>query len=403
MIIASTIGQIFEPLFKLIAELLAVFYALTPNYAIAIALLTLAVMVVTAPLTIKSTKSMVAMQRLAPELKKIQQKYKGDRQQLNEEMMKLYRENNVSPAGGCLPMLIQMPVFIILYDVIRGLTNTITVHHHIVPAPRYIGHQTLLYKNLYHSAGKMVSFGVDLAKSVIAHHHSLGSAAPYWVMFVAAIVLQYLQINQINRRNPQLAQTNPQAQMMQKYMPIMFAVFYLYFPAGVVVYFIVSSLSRIAIQEGLFRFGMIPTGAPSGSDDLAGAKSSAGSSAPRRPTLLDRFADLQKKYAPAPPPAPLPPPRREPSSQGGAAGGTTRGGGSSGSNRGSNPQKPKSSGNRSGQKAAGGSSGGKESTSSGKAGGRVGDSNGTRSANGDGPPKATAHPRSKDKRERRAR
>jgi YidC/Oxa1 family membrane protein insertase len=303
MILASTIGQIFQPLFRIMAEILSFFYALVPNYAVAITLLTLAVMAVTAPLTVKSTRSMVAMQRLAPELKKLQQKYKGDRQQLNEEMMKLYREHNVSPAGGCLPMIIQIPVFIILYDVIRGLTNTIRVRGRVVPAPRYIAHSTLLYHNLLHAGGKMESFGINLAVSVLAHHASLTSALPYWGLLLAAIAFQYLQINQINRRNPQLAQANPQAQMMQKYMPILFAVFYLYFPAGVTVYFVVSSLSRIAIQEVLFRTGLIPSG--TGPVTRTQAKK-------RRPSLFEKLADMQKRITPQPPPPPTPPVRRPP-------------------------------------------------------------------------------------------
>ena len=66
------------------------------------------------------------MQALAPEMKKLQQKYKGDRVQLNEEMMKLYKEHHVNPASGCLPLLLQMPAFFILYSVIRGMTNTVT-------------------------------------------------------------------------------------------------------------------------------------------------------------------------------------------------------------------------------------------------------------------------------------
>ncbi|HYA69285.1 MAG TPA: membrane protein insertase YidC, partial [Acidimicrobiales bacterium] len=125
VLLASTIGNIFKPLYEAMAWLLAFFYRIVPNYAVAIALLTIFVMAVTAPLTIKSTKSMAAMQRLGPELKKIQQKYKGDRNRLNEEMMKLYKEHGVNPAGGCLPMLLQFPVFIVLYGVIRGLTNTV--------------------------------------------------------------------------------------------------------------------------------------------------------------------------------------------------------------------------------------------------------------------------------------
>ena len=125
-VLGSTLGNIFKPLYDLMGTIIAFFYALIPNYAVAIALLTVVVMIVTAPLTVKSTKSMVAMQRVSPEMKKLQQKYKGDRQTLNEEMMKLYKEHGVNPAGGCLPMLAQFPVFIILYGVIKGLANTIT-------------------------------------------------------------------------------------------------------------------------------------------------------------------------------------------------------------------------------------------------------------------------------------
>ena len=91
-------------MFDLIATILAWFYDLIPNYAVAIALLTLSVMVLLTPLTLKGTKSMLAMQRLQPEMKRIQQQYKGDRQKLNEELMKFYQENKINPLGGCLPL-----------------------------------------------------------------------------------------------------------------------------------------------------------------------------------------------------------------------------------------------------------------------------------------------------------
>ena len=76
------------------------------------------------PVTVKSTKSMIAMQRLQPEMKKLQAKYKGpeNRELLNAEMMKLYKENGTSPFGACLPSLLQMPFLIVLYSLIRGLS-----------------------------------------------------------------------------------------------------------------------------------------------------------------------------------------------------------------------------------------------------------------------------------------
>ena len=76
------------------------------------------------PVTVKSTKSMLAMQRLQPEMKKLQAKYKGpeNREQLNQEMMRLYKDNGTSPFGACLPSLLQMPFLIVLYSLIRGLS-----------------------------------------------------------------------------------------------------------------------------------------------------------------------------------------------------------------------------------------------------------------------------------------
>src|ERR1039458_3783734 len=98
--ITSDIGSIFHPLFWTFAQVLAFFYSLIPNYIIGITLLTVLVMLLTAPLTVKSTKSMVEMQRIQPEFRKLQQKYKGDKEKMNEEVMKLYREHGVSPEIG---------------------------------------------------------------------------------------------------------------------------------------------------------------------------------------------------------------------------------------------------------------------------------------------------------------
>src|SRR5919106_1657323 len=110
-------------LFELIANTLNFFYELIPNYAVAIALLTLVVMIITTPLTLKGTRSMIEMQRLQPEIRRLQVQYKDDRQKLNEELMAFYKEHEINPVGGCLPLLIQAPVFSVLYYVVRGLTT----------------------------------------------------------------------------------------------------------------------------------------------------------------------------------------------------------------------------------------------------------------------------------------
>ncbi len=105
---------------RFLGAVLSGIYSVVPSYALAIIILTLLVRVVLIPLTVKQIRSMSAMQRIQPELKKIQTKYKGDRQKMNEELMKLYREHGVNPLGGCFPLLMQAPVFIALYSVLRA-------------------------------------------------------------------------------------------------------------------------------------------------------------------------------------------------------------------------------------------------------------------------------------------
>ena len=99
-------------MFEIPAGLLAWFYSLTNDYTFAIALIAVVVMAITTPLTLKSTKGMLEMQRLAPEMRKLQNEHRNDRQKLNEEMMKLYQEHKVNPAASCLPIVAQMPIFL---------------------------------------------------------------------------------------------------------------------------------------------------------------------------------------------------------------------------------------------------------------------------------------------------
>ena len=109
-------------MFEIPAWLLAWFYSFTHNYALAICLIAVVVMLIITPLTLKSTKGMLEMQRLSPQMRKLQQQYRNDRQKLNEEMMKLYQEHKVNPMASCLPLLAQMPVFIIMFRILHGLT-----------------------------------------------------------------------------------------------------------------------------------------------------------------------------------------------------------------------------------------------------------------------------------------
>jgi len=253
------IGSVFQPIFHLFGAILAFFYGVIPNYAIAITLLTVVIMGALTPFTIKSTKSMMAMQKLQPEIKKLQQKYKGpeNRALLNEEMMKLYREEGANPVGGCLPVLLQAPFLFILYSVIKGLANQVLVNKVLVSQPRYIPTSSKMYHNLVASHGQIKAFGMDLNLKPFSSHGSIAAAIPFFVLVALAVGLQYFQMAQMNTRNKKTGQNVPsQQQTIQKFLPILFAYFYLIIPAAVVLYMIVSTLIRIITQDLMFRAGV---------------------------------------------------------------------------------------------------------------------------------------------------
>ena len=281
--IVHSVGQVFQPIFHGFGWLLAFFYGLIPNYAVAIALLTLVIMGALTPLTVKSTKSMMAMQRLQPEMKKLQQMYKGaeNRQTLNEEMMKLYKEEGANPLGGCLPVVAQAPFLFILYSVIKGLSNTVpgqvtlaTPHPLPVSLPRYIPTTSHMYENLRSAHGAIKAFGMDLSLKPFSAHATTLAAIPFFIFVAVAVGLQYFQMSQMNSRNKKAGQVVPkQQETMQKIMPILFAYFYFVIPAAVVLYMVVSTAVRIATQDVLFRTGVSnPESAKSGAKDAAAPK-----------------------------------------------------------------------------------------------------------------------------------
>jgi YidC/Oxa1 family membrane protein insertase len=254
-----SVGSLFQPIFHLFGWLLAFFYGLIPNYGVAIILLTIVIMGALTPFTIKSTKSMVAMQKLQPEIKKLQQKYKGpeNRQLLNDEMMKLYREEGANPLGGCLPVLLQAPFLFILYSVIKGLAYTSVTKGVITAHPRYIPTSSKMYHSLVSSHGQIKVFGMDLNLKAFSVHSSFAAQIPFFVFVAVAVGFQYFQMAQLNNRNRKAGTPMPaQQQMMQRFLPVFFAYFYLVIPAAVVLYMIVSTGIRIITQDLMFRAGV---------------------------------------------------------------------------------------------------------------------------------------------------
>jgi YidC/Oxa1 family membrane protein insertase len=243
--------------------MLAFLYGLIPNYGVAIALLTIIIMGALTPFTIKSTRSMMAMQKLQPEIKKLQQKYKGpeNRQMMNDELMRLYREEGVNPIGGCLPLLLQAPFLFILYSVIKGLSLTVTSAKGVITStPRYIPHSTVpgsMYESLIKSVGHINVWGMDLSLKPFSSGLSLGTRIPFFALAAVAVGAQYFQMAQMNSRNKKTGQSLPsQQQTMQRVLPIVFAYFYMVIPAAVVLYMIISTGIRIITQDLMFRTGV---------------------------------------------------------------------------------------------------------------------------------------------------
>jgi YidC/Oxa1 family membrane protein insertase len=256
---------ILDPIYGAMGRVLAFFYSVVPSYGLSIALLTISVRILLIPLTTKQVKSQQAMQRIQPEIKRLQAKHKNDRQKLNEEMMKFYKENKVNPLAGCLPILLQAPLFIVLYRVILGLSHQ--------PQPKHLPVNSKLYMSLVESGGRMVSWGVDLAKSA-SSVGGFGKAFPYYILVAITVATGYIQQRQMTARLPKDA-VNPQMQMITKVFPGIIGFISLSVPAGVVVYFIVSNLWQIGQQAVTFRAFPPPhVTAGSGKDDKVGPKPS---------------------------------------------------------------------------------------------------------------------------------
>ncbi len=236
-------------MFDFLAGFLAELYKLWPSYGGAIILFTALIMLALSPLSIKSTRSMIAMQRVGPEVKKLQAKHKGDREALNREMMAFYQEHNINPFSSCLPLLLQIPVFFVLYQVLIGLTRR-EVAGDVTSMfnPKYLeGEDTPLAVAL-RATNKMMSFGMDLSQSAWTELRTDGVlvALPFVVLVGLVVVTAVVQQRQVQGRNP--AAVNPQQQMIAKIIPFIFLPISISLPAGVVIYFFVSNLVRIGQQ-----------------------------------------------------------------------------------------------------------------------------------------------------------
>jgi YidC/Oxa1 family membrane protein insertase len=269
---------------EVFAGSLAGFYALIPSLGLAIILLTLVVRVILLPLSIKQTRSMREMQRIQPEVKRLQQKHKGNRQKMNEELMALYKEHNVNPFGGCLPLLMQFPVLIALFYVIRAPLKYLgyslpkgTAANAVVSGADYVRQEAAglmrvlqdssLADALRETGAAVYNFlGIRLdcsASGVLAQDgtgaagacpHGIVILIPYILLVLLMGATTWYQQKQMtaSRGAADDAQAR-QMQMFAKIMPLMLMVFSYSFPSGVVLYWLTTNLWTIGQQRLVLR------------------------------------------------------------------------------------------------------------------------------------------------------
>jgi YidC/Oxa1 family membrane protein insertase len=188
---------------------------------------TILVRILLVPLAVRQIHSMQRMQTHAPEMKEIQRKYKGDRQRMNEELMKFYKENNINPAASCLPLAAQIPVFISLYLVLRHLTRHI-------PNPETA--------NL-----SWLGFVPDIAAKASSHWSGYVLIAVYVLSQVASTYFMSTTMQQSQR-------------ILMMFLPIFFVTFIIRFPTGLLLYWMTTNLWTVG--QGLITRRLVPTKPP---------------------------------------------------------------------------------------------------------------------------------------------
>ena len=214
----------FDPVAKPLLYLLKFIYRYTGNYGVAIIIVTILIKIVFWPLAQKSAKSMKTMQKIQPKLKKLKEKYGDDKERMNRELMQLYKTYKVNPMSGCLPMLVQIPVFFALYKV---LLQAIELRH----AP------FALWINDLSAPDRLMIPGVEIPY--------LGGIPVLTILMGASMYLQ-------QKMSP-TSMDPSQAKMMQ-FLPIVFTFLFINFPSGLVLYWLVNNLLSIAQQYYVNKF-----------------------------------------------------------------------------------------------------------------------------------------------------
>lgn len=201
----------FGALGKIARNVLETFYGWTGNYGVAIIMMTVLLQVILFKFTLMQFKSAAQMKKIQPEMKRIQEKYKGNPEALNRETLALYRKYKVNPLAGCLPMLIQLPIFLALFNALR---TSWSLH-----------------------GAKFVFWITDLS-----------SKDPYYLLPILMGAVMFFQ-----QKGNIPAGTDPAQAAMFKYMPLIFTLLFMNFPSGLVLYWLTNSLLTFGIQTFVNR------------------------------------------------------------------------------------------------------------------------------------------------------
>ena len=295
--------SILNPLYSAVAWVMAQIHAglslFLPStsggaWFLTIVLLVVLMRLILVPLFIKQMHSMRKMSALTPQLQELRKKYKGDKQTLNEETMRLYKEAGVNPLGGCLPLVAQLPVFFALFNVLRGIADWKS-------GPTPYGLSESVVKSAQHAniLGAHISDKVLFTGTMYVPLH----AKIVILLFVTiSVVTTFLTVRQSTKRGmtPQMTPDNPMA-ASQKYMAYIvpfFALSGLYWAFGLVLYWVTTNVWTLGQQYVLFK-RYPPTAATAGAPAAAAGKAAPADKKPAPGgTAPGKAAPSGKKPAP---------------------------------------------------------------------------------------------------------
>ncbi|MDO8886386.1 membrane protein insertase YidC [Candidatus Oleimmundimicrobium sp.] len=212
--------QILKPIVDILLQVLVFFNKYVNNWGCSIVLLTIVVKIVLLPLAIKQTKSMENMKKWQPEITKLQQKYKNDKEKLGKETMKFYSENKINPLGGCLPLLLQMPIFFALF---RLLAHGGPVSSELEGAS-FLG---------------IYSLTASFSSALHAGQGLIG-CAPFVALLLLMMASQYVM--------QKMMTADPKQEKMMLPMTAVMAVIAYSLPAGLLIYWVVFNILSVAQQ-----------------------------------------------------------------------------------------------------------------------------------------------------------